>query len=460
MGPIRFENLWKPSMHTSLINTGSTVKLDVGNTCTLKWPPVGQVSYILENVEFYWGNGTEPGSCHSIDGKKYDLEMVFSFAFKYQVVVPADLIQNRLKLHRLYQELFDMGEETLGTEEREEKEAEIEELETYYDELEDYVLDERYLHSEAREALSKRKPTSFNIQGQLSGALHSKARDSEDDEAADDDDLLSEIEVEQVNFDREIRFGKERIIHELAAQRFKSTYESRINGPLEAGDVEELLNQRSSSNIALNRDAARTSSGIFDSTTSFNGASIDHQFFPTELSRARERLRRIRFAQGRAARLKSEEDEKTEFIRNHQVAVRTNISLFFEVKENAPTYNLFTYLPRVTEPFSQVWVDGNLLQSFQEALASTDFFAYKGSNLFQPSGDEVVWIVMKNALPLSKQQLSLFSNLKNGYGKRMVPKTVVIQPLNDRQVYFNNPTKDKEPPTCPGKELCHCDIDT
>ncbi|CAB0006203.1 unnamed protein product [Nesidiocoris tenuis] len=51
----------------------------------------------------------------------------------------------------------------------------------------------------------------------------------------------------------------------------------------------------------------------------------------TELSRARERLRRIRFAQGRAARLKSEEDEKTEFIRNHQVAVRTNISLFFEV---------------------------------------------------------------------------------------------------------------------------------
>ncbi|XP_063061994.1 carbonic anhydrase 4b [Engraulis encrasicolus] len=65
----------------------------------------------------------------------------------------------------------------------------------------------------------------------------------------------------------------------------------------------------------------------------------------------------------------------------------------------------------------------------------TAYYRYQGS-LTTPQCDEaVVWTVFENPIPLSKQQLSAFSQLSFADGTNMTDTFRPVQPLNGREVY-------------------------
>ncbi|XP_041920483.1 carbonic anhydrase 4b [Alosa alosa] len=93
-------------------------------------------------------------------------------------------------------------------------------------------------------------------------------------------------------------------------------------------------------------------------------------------------------------------------------------------------------LKYITQPGNNTTVKDlslDMLIPSQENL--TTYYRYQGS-LTTPDCDEsVVWTVFENAIPLSKEQLSAFSQLSFADGKNMTGTYRPVQPLNGREVY-------------------------
>ncbi|XP_019903389.2 carbonic anhydrase 4 isoform X1 [Esox lucius] len=65
----------------------------------------------------------------------------------------------------------------------------------------------------------------------------------------------------------------------------------------------------------------------------------------------------------------------------------------------------------------------------------TKFYRYRGSLTTPGCTESVIWTVFENPIPLSKEQLEVFSNLQFKDGKPMVATFRPVQPLNGRKVY-------------------------
>uniref|UniRef100_A0A3Q3W5H6 Carbonic anhydrase n=1 Tax=Mola mola TaxID=94237 RepID=A0A3Q3W5H6_MOLML len=65
----------------------------------------------------------------------------------------------------------------------------------------------------------------------------------------------------------------------------------------------------------------------------------------------------------------------------------------------------------------------------------TSFYRYKGSLTTPGCTESVIWTLFESPIPLSKDQLRVFSELKFHDGKAMVGTFRPVQPLNGRQVY-------------------------
>ncbi|KAF6214981.1 hypothetical protein GE061_009729 [Apolygus lucorum] len=461
LGEINFEQMWRPSVCTLITNTGAQLVLELTSPGSIKWKPVGDISYVLSDVKFFWGFDNF-GSCHMVEGKKYALEVDFTFKYSYEVTVPSDLLLRRMTLHRRYKELADATEE-----QKENLESVLEGEERDYDDFEQTILHKRYIHSEAKEALSKRKPTKYAIEkpgGMMEG---NKGFDDDDDDDDEDDELEMTTGTggaPRVNLDREIKYRVERAIHELAAQRFAPVFkdlqkkssiisDEEVEAFLSGGITGALENERQKS-VTIASPSSMISARLPDDPP------IDPVMFPREGDKARERARRAKYQEEKRIREMKEETDRMNWIRVHMAELQVKISVMFEVREDAPFYSLFSFLPRVTEPYSRILVDGNLLTPFQDALSSPDFYAYEGSR-FIYQDEEVVWIVMKNPLPILNDQLWALRNLKNSFGKPMESSsTVNMEELNGRKIYFNVPEKKPEPPTCPGKDKCMCELES
>uniref|UniRef100_A0A0A9XAC0 carbonic anhydrase n=1 Tax=Lygus hesperus TaxID=30085 RepID=A0A0A9XAC0_LYGHE len=461
LGEINFDQMWRPSVCTLITNTGAQLKLELTSPGSMKWKPIGDVSYVLSDVKFFWAFDNY-GSCHMIEGKKYALEVDFTFKHRYEVTVSSELLLRRMALHRRYKELANAADE----EEKAIQEAMLEEEEADYEEFEHTILHKRYIHSEAKEALSKRKPTKYAIE--KPGGIVAGTGGSDDDEADDDDEDderetgKGRDEASRVNLDRVIKYREERAIHELAARRFAPVFEKlqkKKSSSISDEEVEAFLTggtfegERQKS-VTIVSPSSTTSSKMPDDPP------IDNIMFPTERDRDRERARRANYQEEKRIRELKEEADTMNWIRLHMAELQVKIAVMFEVCEEAPFYSLFSFLPRVTEPYSGILVDGNLLMPFQDVLASPDFYAYQGSR-FIYQDEEVVWIVMKTPLPILNEQLWALRNLKNAYGKPMESTSSAnMEELNGRKIYFNVPVKKPEPLTCPGKDKCMCELES
>ncbi|XP_019943757.2 carbonic anhydrase 4b [Paralichthys olivaceus] len=67
----------------------------------------------------------------------------------------------------------------------------------------------------------------------------------------------------------------------------------------------------------------------------------------------------------------------------------------------------------------------------------TKYFRYEGSLTTPSCAEAVVWTMFENTIPLSRKQLTAFSQLQFSDGTQMVRTYRSVQPLNGRQVYYS-----------------------
>uniref|UniRef100_A0A3P9BNK1 Carbonic anhydrase 4 n=1 Tax=Maylandia zebra TaxID=106582 RepID=A0A3P9BNK1_9CICH len=68
----------------------------------------------------------------------------------------------------------------------------------------------------------------------------------------------------------------------------------------------------------------------------------------------------------------------------------------------------------------------------------TKYFRYKGSLTTPDCAEAVVWTLFESTIPLSRNQLTAFSQLLFYDGQKMVNNYRPVQPLNGREVYYSS----------------------
>ena len=73
------------------------------------------------------------------------------------------------------------------------------------------------------------------------------------------------------------------------------------------------------------------------------------------------------------------------------------------------------------------------------ALNTNEFFMYEGSLTTPPCSEGVRWNVLKNALPISEQDLNMITRnyAENENFAKLRGNNRVIMPVNDRKVYYH-----------------------
>ena len=76
--PISFADCyWDSSVEGELSNDGHSVKFQIGipNNFTIKKGPYGDEEYQFKQLHFHWGSIDSKGSEHTINGKRFPMEM-------------------------------------------------------------------------------------------------------------------------------------------------------------------------------------------------------------------------------------------------------------------------------------------------------------------------------------------------------------------------------------------------
>ncbi|XP_077467739.1 carbonic anhydrase 4b [Stigmatopora argus] len=114
------------------------------------------------------------------------------------------------------------------------------------------------------------------------------------------------------------------------------------------------------------------------------------------------------------------------------------LAIFFQESNSAnkKLEPLLKALKRIPRPSNKTIVHGISLQMFLPPHGHLrDYFRYHGSLTTPDCAQSVVWTVLENAVPLSRQQLSTFSQLRFSDGRPMANTFRAVQPLNGRRVY-------------------------
>ncbi|XP_027136498.1 carbonic anhydrase 4b [Larimichthys crocea] len=116
------------------------------------------------------------------------------------------------------------------------------------------------------------------------------------------------------------------------------------------------------------------------------------------------------------------------------------LGFFFQESKSAnkkfdPLINALKY---ITEPNNSTTLTGVSLEMFIPHKDNmTKYFRYDGSLTTPNCAEAVVWSVFENTIPLSRDQLTAFSQLLYPDGKQMVNTYRPVQPMNARQVYYS-----------------------
>ncbi|KAG8001854.1 Carbonic anhydrase 4 [Nibea albiflora] len=122
---------------------------------------------------------------------------------------------------------------------------------------------------------------------------------------------------------------------------------------------------------------------------------------------------------------------------------RTGVAVlgFFFQESQSPNKKfdpLINALKYITEPNNSTTLTGVSVEKFIPPRENmTNYFRYDGSLTTPNCAEAVVWSVFESTIPLSRDQLTAFSQLEYPDGKQMVDTYRPVQPLNGRLVYYS-----------------------
>ncbi|XP_037630424.1 carbonic anhydrase 4b [Sebastes umbrosus] len=116
------------------------------------------------------------------------------------------------------------------------------------------------------------------------------------------------------------------------------------------------------------------------------------------------------------------------------------LGFFFEESKSAnkrfdPLLNALKYIKRPSNSTTLRGVSLDMFTPDEENM--TRYFRYDGSLTTPNCAEAVVWSLFESTVPLSRKQLTAFSQLQFSNRKQMMKTYRPVQPLNGRQVYYS-----------------------
>uniref|UniRef100_A0A8C5B9E4 Carbonic anhydrase n=1 Tax=Gadus morhua TaxID=8049 RepID=A0A8C5B9E4_GADMO len=118
------------------------------------------------------------------------------------------------------------------------------------------------------------------------------------------------------------------------------------------------------------------------------------------------------------------------------------LGFFYEVSANKKYDNIINAVQKITAPSRCL---DQLIPARQNL---TTYYRYKGSLTTPGCTESVVWTLFEHTIPLSKEQLQVFSKLRFPNGEPMVGNFRPLQPLNGRMVYRSDAGACWPAPSC------------
>uniref|UniRef100_A0A4P6DFP0 Carbonic anhydrase n=1 Tax=Rhodnius prolixus TaxID=13249 RepID=A0A4P6DFP0_RHOPR len=123
---------------------------------------------------------------------------------------------------------------------------------------------------------------------------------------------------------------------------------------------------------------------------------------------------------------------------NPSVKLATVVALFFLVTKDAKPYALLEKTEDVIPLYSAIEENGELLAPFVSSMNLEDYFTYSGSSTSHPYPTNVVWIVLRDPLYVSRHQMELLRKMRSAKGGYLTENFRSVQELGGREVYYIN----------------------
>uniref|UniRef100_A0A8C4ZHC3 Carbonic anhydrase n=1 Tax=Gadus morhua TaxID=8049 RepID=A0A8C4ZHC3_GADMO len=127
------------------------------------------------------------------------------------------------------------------------------------------------------------------------------------------------------------------------------------------------------------------------------------------------------------------------------------LGFFYEESRSANKKydNIINAVQKITAPSSNTSLASISLDQLIPARQNlTTYYRYKGSLTTPGCTESVVWTLFEHTIPLSKEQLQVFSKLRFPNGEPMVGNFRPLQPLNGRMVYRSDAGACWPAPSC------------
>ncbi|XP_014256680.1 stress response protein nst1-like [Cimex lectularius] len=450
MGIIQSERMYRRSC-TSIENDGKRgVSLTLQRPGTVTNGPLGE-SYRFKELHFHWNHEDDEGSEHSINNNFGCLEAHFVFRRRYTIFTEEEWLETAKKYD---ERIAERGPDKLhkpikkASQNRLKSSSSIRMIVNKVEEIEEQMIHDRWQKEKSKKAVHSRRPTRFEF-----GTLpDNKEIDHSVDIGYKDEEEERKHEMNQEDYSKykdmlkmqqAARKCAERQAHNNAKKEYikwkakEEELDAKIKKEREAEEEKDKANE-----IELGK---------------MNNMDVSEKRKRKEkvADLYREQMKRDEANKNFDENLVKRRKSELQKIQKRGIELLCNIAVLFHIDEQAPFYRTFSTLSLVEEPFSEVIVDTNLLTEFKSVLVSPNYFAYHS---IQPQSENpgILWIVMKDTLPIRKHQLDLFRQLKTIHGEQLLSCRRETKNLN-RKVYMNWRPPVEKPFMCPGKDLCHCE---
>lgn len=104
---------------------------------------------------------------------------------------------------------------------------------------------------------------------------------------------------------------------------------------------------------------------------------------------------------------------------------------------------IFAAVPKITKYHAETTLPGSIsLGQLLGDLNTRDFYTYRGSLTTPQCNEAVIWTVFAQPLPIPISDMSKLWELQDSDGNEILNNFRIIQPRNNRPVFYRLSTKD------------------